>query len=113
MLVDEGKLNWDDPVIKFMRDFQMYDPYVTREITIRDLLTHRSGLPTFGGDHLWIGSSLTREEIIHRLRFLKPDAPFRARFQCQNLMFLVERIIRGSIVISAAKSNIAKCPDFS
>ncbi len=89
MLVDEGKINWDDHVVDYMRDFQMYDPYVTREIRIRDLLTHRSGLPTFGGDHLWIGSTRSRDEIISRIRYLKPTLPFRTKFQYQNLMFLV------------------------
>jgi CubicO group peptidase (beta-lactamase class C family) len=89
MLVDEGKLNWDDRVIDYLPSFQMYDPHVTREIRIRDLLTHRSGLPTFGGDRLWIGTSLTREEIISRIRNLEPSSPFRTRFQYQNLMFLV------------------------
>ena len=90
MLVDEGKIDWDDRVCDFIKDLQLYDPYVTREITIRDLLTHRSGLPTFGGDHLWIGSpENSREEIISRLRYLKPTAPFRTRYQYQNLMFMV------------------------
>lgn len=89
MLVDEGKLDWDDRVTDYLREFQMYDPYVTRDISIRDLLTHRSGLPTFGGDHLWIGNSLSRDEIIARIRHLKPNAQFRTKFQYQNLMFLV------------------------
>ncbi|MFQ5771580.1 MAG: serine hydrolase [bacterium] len=88
MLVDEGKLNWDDHVTDYLTDFQMYDPYVTRVMIIKDLLTHRSGLPTFGGDHLWIGSTLSREEIIYRIRYLKPNAPFRTKYQYQNLMFL-------------------------
>ncbi len=89
MLVDEGKISWNDRVIDYMRDFQMYDPYVTREINIKDLLTHRSGLPTFGGDHLWIGSTRSREDIIARIRYLEPTEPFRTKFQYQNLMFLV------------------------
>ncbi|UCE04547.1 MAG: beta-lactamase family protein, partial [bacterium] len=89
MLVDEGKINWDDHVVDYMREFQMYDPYITREINIKDLLTHRSGLPTFGGDHLWIGSTRSRGDIIARIRYLKPTAPFRTKFQYQNLMFLV------------------------
>ena len=53
MLVDEGKLKWDDPVVKHLPAFQMYDPYVTREITIRDLLTHRAGLGLGAGDLLF------------------------------------------------------------
>lgn len=89
MAVDEGKISWDDHVVDYMRDFQMYDSYVTREINIKDLLTHRSGLPTFGGDHLWIGSERSREDIMARIRYLKPTEPFRTKFQYQNLMFLV------------------------
>ncbi len=89
VLVEEGKLDWDDRVIDCMPNFHMYDPYVTGEITIRDLLTHRSGLPTFGGDHIWIGNTHNREEIILRLRYLEPSASFRSKYQYQNLMFLV------------------------
>ncbi|UCF05243.1 MAG: serine hydrolase [bacterium] len=89
MLIEEDKLDWDDRVIDYIPNFHMYDPYVTREITIRDLLTHRSGLPTFGGDHIWIGNAHNREEIILRLRHLKPSASFRSKYQYQNLMFLV------------------------
>jgi CubicO group peptidase (beta-lactamase class C family) len=88
MLVEEGKLGWDDRVTDHLRDFQLHDPYVTREIRIRDLLTHRSGLPTFGGDNLWIGGSLDREEILRRIRYLKPTASFRTRYQYQNIMYV-------------------------
>src|SRR5205814_1364878 len=65
MLVDEGKLAWDDPVTKYLPDFQLYDPYVTREFTLRDLVTHRSGLGLGAGDLLWFHSSYSRAEIIH------------------------------------------------
>jgi len=112
MLVDEGKINWDDHVVDYMKDFQMYDPYITREINIKDLLTHRSGLPTFGGDHLWIGSERSREDIIARIRYLKPTAPFRTKFQYQNLMFLVAGQlmpkIRGQSWDDAIKERIFK-----
>ncbi len=89
MQVDAGLLAWDDPVINYLPDFQMYDPYVTRTLTIRDLVTHRGGLPTYGGDHLWIGHNLSRAEILRRMRYLAPTAPFRSKYQYQNLMFLV------------------------
>ncbi|MDZ7307574.1 MAG: beta-lactamase family protein, partial [candidate division KSB1 bacterium] len=89
LLVDAGKLTWDDRVVQHLPGFQMYDPYVTRELNLVDLLTHRSGLPVFGGDHLWIGARLSREEIMRRLRFLPPSAPLRTKFQYQNLMYLV------------------------
>jgi CubicO group peptidase (beta-lactamase class C family) len=87
-LVDEGKLKWDDPVTKYLPSFQLYDPYVTREMTVRDLVSHRSGLATFGGDLLWYESSYPRAEIIRRIRFLKPTSSFRSAYGYQNIMFL-------------------------
>ncbi len=89
MLVEDGDLDWEDRVIDHLPDFQMWDPWITREIRVRDLLTHRSGLATFGGDHLWIGATNDRAEIISRVRFMEPVGPFRASFHYQNLMFLV------------------------
>src|SRR5438128_7378795 len=68
ILVDEGKMKWDDPVSKYLPDFQLYDPYVTREMTVRDLLSHRSGLATFGGDLLWYETTYDRQEILRRIR---------------------------------------------
>ncbi|MDQ3745758.1 MAG: serine hydrolase [Acidobacteriota bacterium] len=87
-LVDEGKLNWDDPVTKYLPWFQLSDPYVTREMTVRDLVSHRSGLATFGGDLLWYETTYPREEIIRRIRYLKPVYGFRAHYGYQNIMFL-------------------------
>jgi CubicO group peptidase (beta-lactamase class C family) len=87
-LVDEGKLRWDDPVTKYLPGFQLYDPYVTREMTVRDLLSHRSGLATFGGDLLWYETTYPRAEIIRRIRYLKPVYGFRSRYGYQNIMFL-------------------------
>ncbi|HEX8560399.1 MAG TPA: serine hydrolase [Pyrinomonadaceae bacterium] len=87
-LVDEGKLRWDDPVTKYLPGFQLYDPYVTREMTVRDLLSHRSGLATFGGDLLWYETTYPRSEVIRRVRFLKPVHGFRGRYGYQNIMFL-------------------------
>ena len=89
LLADEGKLRFDDPVTRHMPNFKMYDPYVTREMQIRDLLIHHSGLPTFGGDHLWIGNDLSADEIIFRLRYFEPTKSFRTTYQYQNLMYLV------------------------
>lgn len=89
ILVDRGEIGWDDRVVDHLPSFQLVDAYVTREMTIRDLLCHRSGLPRFGGDHLWIGQELSRSEILGRLRHLEMTAPFRSRFQYQNLMFFV------------------------
>lgn len=87
ILVDEKKLNWDDKVSKYLPEFEMYDAYVTREITIRDLVSHRSGLDTFSGDLLWYETTYPTDEILRRVRFLKPTSSFRSQFGYQNLMF--------------------------
>lgn len=86
MLVDDGKVKWDDPATKYLPGFQMYDPYVTRELSIRDLLSHRSGLAR--GDLMWYGSSFSRQDILDRVRYLKPTWSFRSTFGYQNIMYL-------------------------
>lgn len=86
MLVDEEKAAWDDRVTQHLPWFQVHDPYVTREMRIRDLLSHRSGLTR--GDRLWYGTTLDREEIVRRVRHLEPTWSFRARFGYQNIMYL-------------------------
>jgi len=86
MLVDEGKLKWNDPATKYLPGFETYDPYVTRELSVRDLLTHRSGLER--GDFLWYGTENDRDEILRRARFIKPSWSLRSNFGYQNLMFL-------------------------
>lgn len=90
VLADEGKLGWEDPVIDHIPEFRMYDAWVTREFTIRDLLTHRSGLPLGAGDLLiFPEGNATREEIIHAFRFLKPSSSFRSQFDYDNLLYIV------------------------
>ena len=90
MLVDEGKLAWDDRVVDRLPGFQMYDPYVTREMTIRDLLVHRSGLGLGAGDLMfWPSTDFTRDEIIRRVRYLRPASSFRSRYAYDNLLYLV------------------------
>lgn len=84
MLVDEGKVRWDDPVTKYLPGFELHDPYATREVTVRDLMTHRAGLPN--ADFLWTGGDNSREEAIRRLRFLQPSYSFRAGYVYHNVM---------------------------
>jgi CubicO group peptidase (beta-lactamase class C family) len=88
MLVDEGKLNWDDKVTKYLPDFQMPDAFVTQQLTVRDLVSHRSGLGTFSGDLLWYDTTYTDDEVLSRIKFLKPVNGFRASYGYQNLMFM-------------------------
>lgn len=91
MLADEGKLNFDDKVTKFIPEFRMYDPYVTQEITIKDLLTHRAGLGLGQGDLMFFpeGGNLTVNDIIHNVRYLKPENSFRNTMDYNNIMFIV------------------------
>ena len=82
-LVGEGKISWDSKISDLDPDFAMYDPWVTREITIRDFYSHRSGLPDHAGD-LLEDLGFTREEILHRLRYQKPDSSFRSHYAYTN-----------------------------
>jgi CubicO group peptidase (beta-lactamase class C family) len=88
ILADEGKIKWDDKVSQYLPEFQMSDPYVTRELTIRDLVSHRSGLATFSGDLLWYETTYKEDEILRRVRLLKPTSSFRSAYGYQNLMFI-------------------------
>jgi len=89
ILADAGKLSWDDPVTKFLPGFQLYDPYVTREFTVRDLVTHRSGLGLGAGDLLWFHSDYSRGEIAYRIRFAKPASSFRSAYAYDNVLYIV------------------------
>jgi CubicO group peptidase (beta-lactamase class C family) len=100
-LVDQGKLKWDDPVTKYLPYFHMYDPWVTKEMTIRDLVTHRSGLATFSGDILWLGSTYDKDEVIRRAQYLKPTSSFRSRYGYQNIMFSVA----GEVIKAVSDTN--------
>ena len=91
MLVDEGKLKWDDKVRDYIPEFKMYDPYVTDAFTVRDLLTHRSGLGLGSGDLMFFpdGGNFTRAEMIHNLRYLKPVSEFRTKYDYDNNLYIV------------------------
>ena len=90
VLVDEKKIGWDDRVIDHLPGFQMYDPWVTREITIRDLLVHRSGLGLGAGDLMFVPrTSLSRAETVRRLRYIKPATSFRSGYAYDNVLYMV------------------------
>ncbi|MEP7239139.1 MAG: serine hydrolase domain-containing protein, partial [Ferruginibacter sp.] len=91
MLVDEGKLKWDDKVTDYIPEFKMYDPYVTEAFTIRDLLTHRSGLGLGAGDLMMFPDSnnFTKTDIIRNLRYLKPVSAFRTKYDYDNNLYIV------------------------
>lgn len=97
LLVDEGKLAWDEPVRKYMPEFILRDPYVTEHVTLRDMLSHRTGLPRH--DSAAFRLDLTRAEFIKRMKHLRFSASFRQKFQYNNLMYsaaayLVEKVAK-------------------
>ena len=85
-LADEGKLDWDAPVSAYVPGFRLKDPVASERMTPTDLVTHRSGLPRH--DALWYNATLTRKEMVERLRYLEPSKDFRTDFQYNNAMFL-------------------------
>ena len=89
-LVEEGKLEWDAPVTRWLPEFALSDPYVTRELTVRDLLVHRSGLGLGAGDLLWWPASThDRAEIVRRLRYIPLATSFRTAYAYDNVLYLV------------------------
>lgn len=99
MLVDEGKLRWTDPVTKYLPAFQMWDSYVTREITVRDLLIHNSGLGLGAGDLMWVPpTNITTDELVERIRHLKPVSSFRSRYAYDNVLY----VVAGQVVAAVA-----------
>jgi len=98
-LVDEGKLEWDAPVVRYLPWFQMYDAWVTRELTVRDLLVHRSGLGLGAGDLMfWPPTTFTRRELAERLRFMPPATSFRSAYAYDNVLYAVA----GEVVAAAS-----------
>ena len=90
LLVEEGKIEWDKPVVDYLPAFAMSDPYVTRELTVRDLLVHRSGLGLGAGDLLWWPpSTYTRKEIARRIRYIPLATSFRSAYAYDNVLYLV------------------------
>jgi CubicO group peptidase (beta-lactamase class C family) len=90
-LIAEGKASWDDPVVKHLPEFAMHDPDITRLVTLRDLVSHRTGLPRH--DLVWYNSDASRPELIARIRHLPFNYQLREKFQYNNLMFLTAGVV--------------------
>lgn len=86
ILVDEGKVSWNDKVIEHLPGFQLYDSYVTRELRVKDLFTHNAGLGN--ADFLWYYNDIEPQDILHRMRMAPPAYPFRGGYTYQNIMYL-------------------------
>jgi CubicO group peptidase (beta-lactamase class C family) len=91
ILMDEGKIKLDDKVRDYIPEFKLYSPYVTEEFTIRDLLTHRSGLGLGAGDLMFFpdSSDFVLKDILYNLRFLKPVSGFRTKYDYDNNLYIV------------------------
>ncbi len=94
-LVDEKVIGWDDPVVKHLKGFELYDPWVTSNFRIADLLIHNSGLPRH--DLTWYRSANSREELFNGLKYLKNNKGFRTTFQYQNLMYMTAGYLSGKV----------------
>ena len=94
-LADDDKLDLDEPIKKYLPDFELYDEVATKEMTPRDLLCHNSGLPRH--DFVWYGSDKNRNELFETLKYLEPTASFRKTWQYQNLMFMTAGYLVGQI----------------
>jgi CubicO group peptidase (beta-lactamase class C family) len=102
-LVDDGKLRWEDPVTRYLPQFRMHDPWVTREMQVRDLLLHNSGLREGAGDLMfWPEPNLfTRADVIAGLAHLKPAHSFRSHYDYDNLMY----VVAGEVAATAAGAS--------
>jgi CubicO group peptidase (beta-lactamase class C family) len=98
MLVDEDRLAWDDPVTKYLPWFQLRDPFVTRSLTVRDLITHRVGVGRY--DNMWIAAPFDRREILERARHLPTVVGFRDRYGYNNIMFITAGEVVGEVAAS-------------
>lgn len=102
MLVEEGKLSWDSKVADLLPGFRMYDAYTSSEMTVRDLLVHRSGLGLGAGDLLFVPeTTLTRAQIVEKLRYLKPATSFRSGYAYDNLLY----VVAGQLIEAVCKDT--------
>lgn len=87
IFVDKGLIDWDTPVREYVPDLRFYDDYTTANCTLRDVLCHRTGVPRH--EYSWYGTPFTRAELLHNIRYLEPNKPFRANYQYNNYGYLV------------------------
>ncbi|HXF12054.1 MAG TPA: serine hydrolase [Terriglobales bacterium] len=95
ILNDEGKFDWDKPVRQYIPDFQVYDPVASERMTPRDLITHRSGLASH--DLVWYSSNFSREDLVHRLRFLQSNRDFRSGYHYNNMLVMTAGYVVGKV----------------
>jgi len=106
MLVQEGKLNWNDKVKKYLPYFAVYDTWVSDNVTIRDILSHRVGLGTFSGDNIWYKSNISAEEMIKRIKYVPQAYDFRAGYGYSNLMYITAGELIKTITGKSWSENV-------
>ena len=94
MMVSDGKMKYDDLVSKYLPDFKLADPAASAQVTLRDALSHRSGIGR--GELIWIDAGTSRDDVLHRVRFLRPESSFRSKWSYQNIMFLAAGVAAGN-----------------
>ncbi|MCV2366694.1 serine hydrolase [Roseateles oligotrophus] len=104
-LVRDGKIKWDEPVREYLPDFRLHSDYATQTVTVRDLVTHRSGLPRH--DAVWFNSQLSREDLFKRVRHFELSAEPRARFQYNNLMYMTAGYLGGKVAGSSWEALVS------
>ncbi|WP_438969147.1 serine hydrolase [Nonlabens sp.] len=107
-LVEEGKVNWDDKVQDYLPYFEVYDPAISKMVTIEDLLSHNVGLGTFSGDGIWYKSELTTEEIVKRIKFVPQAFEFRDGYGYSNLMFITAGALIEKVTGKSFKENVTE-----
>lgn len=95
VFVDKGLIDWDTPLREYVPDLRFYDDYTTNNCTLRDVLCHRTGVPRH--EYSWYGSPFTRQELLHNIRYLEPNKPFRANYQYNNYGYLVAGYVLETI----------------
>jgi CubicO group peptidase (beta-lactamase class C family) len=105
-LADSGRISWDDPVTKYLPWFALSDPWVTREFTIRDLVTHRSGLGLGAGDLVWWHSDYSAEDVVRHLRAAKPVTSFRSGYAYDNVLYIAAGLVLESVTGKSWSQNL-------
>lgn len=106
MLVQEGKLDWNDKVKKYLPWFEVYDPWVSNEVTIRDLLSHRVGLGTFSGDVIWYKSDFTAEQVVRNAKYIPKSFDFRAGYGYSNIMYIAAGEVIRAVTGKSWSENV-------
>ena len=104
ILVDQGKLDWDTPIQKYVPEVRFYDDFTTANVTLRDLLCHRTGLPRH--EYSWYGTDFDKATLVHNLRYLEPNQPIRSKFQYNNQCFILAGYIVERVTGKSFEENL-------